>query len=448
MQKIVFEGKWEWVIYFACFYFPFYTTVLSIVWQATHLMWLITLFKFLKEFVVLIAFVSFLFYERDIFNYPLRINLTDRLLILFLSLGLCFLFLPIGAATFVDKATYLKNIFLLAAFYFFGRNSRLKEEEISLLFKGIMVIAIISFGVNLVESAIDTHFQSFSGYSAFNLAVYNFEPTGHYNLTWTFETQTGAKRFASFFSDPLELAASSLMAFSAGLVWYLTSKRKEANIYLLVMIAASGGVLFSSSRASFTAFFIMLFFIAFIFRLYGLFKIGIFIVFSFIAYVLLFAEKEFYYFIYDTITFQNASSVGHIVEWLVAVDSIIQHPEGIGLAMSGNTASVSDEMRVGGENQYLIFGVQMGVLGMALYIILLAASITIALKTFRQVENVMAARVAFVACTVKFGLLLPLFTSNAENFLYVALLSWWMVGYSIKSYHEVKLNQQVSLTDG
>ena len=43
----------------------------------------------------------------------------------------------------------------------------------------------------------------------------------------------------------------------------------------------------------------------------------------------------------------------------------------------------------------------------------------------------MTARVAFTAHTVKVGLLLPLFTANAELYIYVSWVSWWMVGYSM-----------------
>jgi hypothetical protein len=56
------------------------------------------------------------------------------------------------------------------------------------------------------------------------------------------------------------------------------------------------------------------------------------------------------------------------VEWLLALDSMIANPLGIGLAMSGNAGSVTDELRVGGENQFLIYGVQLGWIGMLLYI--------------------------------------------------------------------------------
>ncbi len=338
----------------------------------------------------------------------------------------------------------------MGVFYFFGRNSRFEKKELLFLFKGIMILAICAFFLNIVESIIDTHFQQFSGYALFNSKFYEMEPTGNFGLTWTFETQTGSKRLASFFSDPLNLAASSLMAFSVGLIWYLTSERKNATIYILVMFAAVMSIYFSSSRASFVAFFIMLFFIALIFRLHTLLKIGVSLVLIFTLYVLMFAEERFYYFVYDTITFQNASSVGHVVEWLIALQSMIDNPFGIGLAMSGNSSTVTDQLRVGGENQYLIFGVQLGFIGMILYIATLFSGIWISLKTFRMVDDVMVARVAFVACTVKFGMLLPLFTSNAENFFYVSLLSWWMVGYSVKAYNKsIILNQEArkALTD-
>lgn len=61
-----------------------------------------------------------------------------------------------------------------------------------------------------------------------------------------------------------------------------------------------------------------------------------------------------------------------------------------------------------------------------------------ALKVFRASPDVYAARIAFVAAVTKFGLLLPLFTANAELYLYVSLLTWWMLGYSMREYNKIK----------
>jgi hypothetical protein len=204
------------------------------------------------------------------------------------------------------------------------------------------------------------------------------------------------------------------------------------------MICAMGSLFLSSSRAAFAAFFIMIFFIALIFKLNKLILFGFGLFMTFVVFVIFFASEDFYYFVIDTLTFQNASSVGHVVEWLVALESMIENPFGVGLAMSGNSGSVTDEARIGGENQFLIYGVQLGFLGMVLYILLLVFGISRSIKVFRMTDNVMSARIAFTGAAVKTGLLLPLFTANAELYAYVSWISWWMIGYTMNKYSKIK----------
>jgi hypothetical protein len=436
-RKLVFMGEWDFILFFMVLYLPFYTSILSIAYQATGSEIVLAFFQYLKELLLFLALLGFVLYQKNIWRYSVRFNLVDKLFLAFTALAILYVFLPLGEATFISKLLYLKGTLLLPLFYFLGRNTSMNDQSIAKLFSLIMIVAIAAFCLNLVERFIGVHFQQYTGYALFNFVVNGIEPTGNYGLSWTFETQTSGMRLASFFSDPLELASSSLMAFSAGLIWYLSNKREESWIYLIVMIAAFGSLMFTASRAAFGAFFVMLLFIALVFRLYRLLALGALIFVAFSAYVMFFASDDFYYFIYDTITFQNASSVGHLIEWFLALDAIIANPEGIGLAMSGNTGSVTDEVRVGGENQFLIYGVQLGVLGMFLYIAILGFGIYKSLLVFRQTKNRNTARVAFVAATAKFGLLLPLFTANAELYAYVSLTTWWMMGYSLTNYNQL-----------
>ena len=228
------------------------------------------------------------------------------------------------------------------------------------------------------------------------------------------------------------------MGFAAGLIWFLTSKKEDSFPYILVMICTMASLFFSSSRAAFGAFFIMIFFIALIFKLHKLILFGLGLVLTFVVFVIFFASEDFYFFVIDTLTFQNASSVGHVLEWITALESMIENPFGVGLAMSGNSGSVTDEVRVGGENQFLIYGVQLGFLGMFLYILLLGYSITRSIRVFRLTDNVMSARLAFTGAAVKTGLLLPLFTANAEMYLYISWVSWWVIGYTMNEYSKIK----------
>lgn len=435
---MAFKGKWEYVVFFLAAYLPFHITFLSVLFQATNSKLPITLFQMTKDLVVVGSVLIFVLYRQKLFEYPFRFQLVDWLLLAFIGLSFIFLLLPLEGPSFVEKALYFKNILIPGLVFFVGRNTNFEDFEVKRLFQVIFVIAISAFAVNLFEAFIGSHLQTFTGYALFNYGIYDIEPSGNFGLSWTFETQAMTRRLASFFSDPLELASSVLLGFAAGLIWFLTSKREEGFPYILVMLCSMGSLFFSSSRAAFGAFFIMLFFIAVIFKLYRLILFGFSLVTAFVVFVVFFASEDFYYFVIDTLTFQNASSVGHVLEWVVALESMIENPLGVGLAMSGNSGSVTDEARIGGENQFLIYGVQMGFLGMFLYIFLLGFSISQSIKVFRLTENVMTARIAFTAAAVKTGLLLPLFTANAELYAYVNWISWWMVGYAMNEYSKIK----------
>ncbi len=438
LKAMVFKRKWEYLVFFLAAYLPFHTTFLSILFQATNSPLPITLFQLAKDLMVILSVFVFVLCQRKIFEYPFRFQLVDWLFLAFIGLAFIFLLLPLGEAIFVEKGLYFKNILIPALVFFVGRNTNFDDFEVKRLFQVVFVIAVSAFAVNLMETLIGSHLQKFTGYALFNYAIYDMEPSGNFGLSWTFETQALTKRLASFFADPLELASSVLLGFAAGLIWFLTSKREEGFPYLVVMLCSMGSLFFSSSRAAFGGVFIMLFFIAVIFKLYRLILFGVGLGTAFVVFVLLFASEDFYYFVIDTLTFQNASSVGHVLEWITAIESMIENPLGVGLAMIGSSGSVDAETKIGGENQYLIYGVQLGFLGMFLYILLLGFSISRSIRVFRLTENLMTARIAFTAAAVKTGLLLPLFTANAELYAYVNWISWWMVGYAMNEYSKIK----------
>lgn len=439
LQEMIVKGKWTYFIFFLAGFLPIYITFLSLTYLNTRSEVLVTVFQALKEGVVGVALVVAILFQKKPADYLFRPQSTDGWMGGFLIIGLSYLIFPIGEVPFLTKASYFKGILLPGLAYFLGRNTVFEEREISRFFSMIFIVAILAFAVNLMEQfVLQTHIQQHTGYALYNQVINDTYPSGNFGLSWTFETQAMTKRLASFFSDPLELASSVLLGFAAGLIWFLTSKREEGFPYIVVMLCSMGSLFFSSSRAAFGAFFIMLFFIAVIFKLYRVILFGFSLVTAFVIFVVFFASEDFYYFVIDTLTFQNASSVGHVLEWLVAIESMIENPLGVGLAMSGNSRTVTDEARIGGENQFLIYGVQLGFLGMFLYILLLGFSISRSIRVFRLTENVMTARIAFTAAAVKTGLLLPLFTANAELYAYVNWITWWMVGYAMNEYSKIK----------
>ena len=80
---------------------------------------------------------------------------------------------------------------------------------------------------------------------------------------------------------------------------------------------------------------------------------------------------------------------------------MIQNPMGVGIAMSGNANGVDQALKIGGENQFLIYGVQMGVLGLLIYVSMLIKGIKDSLKVFKLSSKHHVKSISFVAACDK-----------------------------------------------
>lgn len=441
-QQILFKRNLHFLIYFFCVFLPFYVTLQALTYQQTGSPLLVSLITYLKEIMVFITLLSWLLYKRNLFTTPIRLQPTDYLFIALIGYALLYLFLPIGEVSFVNKTLYFKNILMLGLMYLLGRIMMLESYQVVSILKIILTVTVLAFILNLFEKSIDTHFQTFIGYANLNQDINGIDPAGVHGLTYTFGAESGAKRFAAFFENPLGLASAMLMSFSGAFFLFLNSKTKRYQYGVLVLISV-GSLLFAYSRSSLVGLFLIMFFIAIILGYYKLILYGFLMVVLFFASIFLFAGDDLRYFVIDTFNLADSSSIGHVVEWLEGIESIISNPMGIGLGTSGNAGGVNEELKVGGENQFIIFGVQLGIPFLMLYISLLFSSIYYSVKAYKLGSTISERAFPFMAATFKFAFLLPLMTSNAEIYLYVAYLSWWMVGYSIQTFEKLKTENQL-----
>jgi hypothetical protein len=146
----------------------------------------------------------------------------------------------------------------------------------------------------------------------------------------------------------------------------------------------------------------------------------------FFIYLFSFSSKEIQDFVMGTITFSNQSSVGHLVEWLTGIESMIAKPLGLGLGSSGGiTANEGDA--VGGENQFIIVGVQIGIAGFLLYAWIHFYTIYLAYKNYKHLKG-KEQKIAMTVLLIRVGMFLPMFTSNLDTFIYISYLMWFMTG--------------------
>lgn len=428
--KKTFEGDAYYLLLYILFLLPFYTSFQMAIFKGFELVPLVNMLKYSKDFVFFTGFFVFVFGAKQSFvTREWQLTFLDKLILGFTLLTIVYMLWPLGAATFLSKIIYAKNMFLLSIIYFLGRHTIIDAQRWHFIVKTVIFLTLFAFVLALAEKTGGFNIQRVLGYANYNLRVNDIAPTGSSGLSWTFEREGGLPRFAAFFANPLEFAASSLLFLSVALYYFFHSgfsRNRFAYLGLLGLIALS--FLFSYSRGAMIAGVFLIFFSLFLEKRYRLLGTVFVLFVSVILYVIFFASKETQYFILDTLNFQNSSSLGHLLEWYQGVNSMIQNPMGIGLAMSGNANGVDQSIKIGGENQFLIYGVQMGIIGLLLYGSILFRGIKDSIKVFKKSNQQHIKSIAYIAAATKIGMLIPLFTANAELYLFVALFSWFLIG--------------------
>ena len=423
----IYSGNLFYIFFYLLFFLPIYTVFQLLIFKTTQNTLLIDLIKYSKDFVIYSSFIIFVIgYKKNLIDINFKITFLDKLVLLFSIISIFYCLIPLGGASFFAKAVYLKNILLIGVVYFLGRNIEINADKFQFIKKSIIMVFLLAFIVSTFEFLTGFHLHSLLDYGNYNLEVNGIEPTGNYGMSWSFERASDRPRFASFFSDPLEFSSALLLFLSIPLYALIhNSKGLNTNLALLFLISIS--FFYAYTRASIISAFLMIFLALLISKNYKvLIRIFLLIFFSLIIFFI-FSEEDSLYFILDTLMFRESSSLSHLLEWIQSILSIIENPFGIGLAMSGNASTVDQSIKIGGENQFLIYGVQMGIFSILVYSLMLYKSISNSFYAYRNSKN-FKKEICFIAGITKFGLIIPLVTSNAELALYISLISWLLIG--------------------
>ena len=418
---------------------PLYITSLSVV----HLYGfdsLIPVLQYAKEGIVLACF-GFIMYTLP--SMP-AFNGLDRLMLLFFLYVGVYIFLPLGSFGLFDKIVAFKNICFFPILYFIGRFLTIEAIWISKLQKLIMFLSLAAGLVLVGELLIDTHLQQFTGYASFYEKYFLFDPAGNYGLSWTFEIEGGIKRFASFFANPLELAASTLITAPVLMALYTSGEhKKESRLFTLTILSLLLSVVFALSRASFAAFVLVGYVYFFItgrrtmVRIYHLGALAAGLGFLFLTF-----DNSIGDFIVSTLSFADSSSLSHLLEWLVGIEAMTDQPLGMGLGESGRVAGALG-LNTGGENQFIILGVQCGVVALFLYLALIFLSAYMAGWLFKNSTG-KAQQMGLMVFLIRIGLFIPALTAAVESYLYVSYVGWFFTGIMSTAWSALHQPQPVS----
>jgi hypothetical protein len=425
---------------FIVFGMPVYITSLSVAFLYGFKSWIPFLQSF-KEMVILATLVSVIV---SLKKKPV-LRTADWLVLVFFCYSLSYVVLPGGSFSIMEKLIAFKSISFFPFIYFTGRLFNPAEINLTKYFQYICLVAIAAAMVVIVEVTKYTHLQTFTGYSDYMFYYFNQEPAGNYGLTWTFEIENGPKRFASFFSNPLEYAAATLVSVSAIAALIITrTKRVRINNFIVLSFAATLiAVIFALSRASFVSYFIMLYAFLFLIKKRSWLKIIHYAILAIVitGFILINrSNSDLTDFVTNTINFSNSSSISHLLEWMDGINAIMAHPLGLGLGASGRVGA-SLGVNVGGENQLLILGVQVGIIPLIIYVWLYVYFIRTAVWLYRNTEG-KPKKLALFIFLLKLGLIIPLLTSEAESYVYISYVAWFFSALLVNIKYRIDDNRR------
>jgi hypothetical protein len=412
------------ILIFICIGLPIYINSLSITYMYGFDK-AIGAMQFLKELVVLIALGLILYQVK---KKP-KFTSTDWMVASFLVYTFIYAVLPIGSYDFVTRLLAFKSLSFFCILYFVGRLINSRQILLSKPLKMIGVMTIIAAIIVIIEYLRNEHLHVNTGFTDFLVKYFDGEQSGNYGLIWTFETETGLKRFGSIFGSPLEMGASMLLSLSFVLAFYTegTKKLVLTKFGSLMLVASFICILLALSRASFIGYLIIIGLYAIITKnkiIMKLIYVGISLALIYFIYFI--TQTDIYDFVVESITFSNASSLGHLLEWAEGFNAMITSPFGLGLGESGRI-SMGTKDNTGGENQFIITGVQVGLPMLILYITIHIQLIRVAYKNIQN-KAFKIKRIALILFLFKMGIILPMFTSNTEAFIYISYMTWFLSG--------------------
>lgn len=422
----IFKNKEESLLLFVIFCLPIYVTALSVSLMI-GMGRIVPLLQYSKEFIVLITLVVLILRIKN----KMKWHFFDKLVLAYLFFVFIYNILPVGPLNIYQKLIATKSITFFCMVYFIGRLIPYYKINANKYLNFIVIVAICAGGVTFIEWLGNRHLQTLTGYTNFVWQFYNQPEGGHYGLTWTFEAESGLKRFASFFSMPLEHAASTIISVAA--ITALATKDDNKIILNKFLVAAIIATLLSIilavSRASLVSYFLVIYFYALITLRIQLLKWIHYGIIALIIFFLFYTKGDIYDFVMNTINFTNSSSLTHIIAWTQGIESISSNPLGIGLGSSGNVANTFGES-LGGENELFIIGIQVGIIPMLLYGYMYIYTISKSASVFNNQKGKIRKIALFILLT-KIGLIIPTLTSEAESYLYISYVSWFFTGYLI-----------------
>jgi len=320
--------------------------------------------------------------------------------------------------------------FMLA--YFVGRvTPELVSEEETM--RRLFVIVLLTCVIGIIERffvtpemlvglGVASYFQDFLGVSAFTVGSDSGLPLNY----WTGIGGHLIRRAGSVYLNGQGFAVPFLLFFPLATAWvFMRPKRSTAQVFAYTLITA--GLLLTITRMTILIALIQLALFVSLQRrqewaVAGLAMAGAMVVALFIL------VPGFPSFVWDTLSFQESSSASHVNDWANGLAAFAQSPWGSGLGTTDQTAVRAGLNHITGDNIYLKYAVEMGVAGLAFFMLILGSIGASAMRLYRHGSNLAQQRMGITLWLAVVGIAINGVTAVVFNSIALGWIFFWLAG--------------------
>jgi hypothetical protein len=336
--------------------------------------------------------------------------------------------LPLAAQLYA-----LRDAGFVSLLYFVGRASPEIAQSARLL-RALFIVGVVTSAIAVLERIFVTpevlvllgaarYVQDFLGAAA----ITQGNPYGLPDNYWTLVGSHAVQRAGSTYMSGQAFAVPFLIVLPAATLWALSASGRRAVIVWVAYALAWVGLLLTVTRMT-----IVVCALGTVLLMAARRRWGSLTGVGFAAVVGLGAALLFVpglaTFVWETLTWQSPSSAGHVADWTAGLDQVLRSPLGVGLGATDFVAARFGVRGVTGDNQYLKYAVELGVVGLILHVGVLAAALASGVRAWRAAPATSAGTAGLLLVTATAGIALNAVTAVVFNSPMLAYPFFWLAG--------------------
>ncbi len=326
----------------------------------------------------------------------------------------------------------LRDAVYFMLLYFVGRSMPELAREDGAMRK-VFIIVLVTGVIGVIERmvvspemlvalGVAAYFQDFLGVSAFTVG-------NVYGLPLNYWTMIGGELFrraGSVYLSGQGFAVPFLILFPLSTAWVFLRPRRTRGQILAYAIIASALALTLTRMTILIAIIQLVLFVSLIKKpVWAVAGLGIALTIFLAAFTFI---PGFPLWVWQTLSWQEGSSVSHVNDWMNGIAIFFQNPWGSGLGTADQTAVRSGLPHLTGDNLWLKYGVEMGAVGLGLLFLIISSIGHAAFQLYRKGITYAEKRMGMTLWLAAIGITLNGITAVVFNSITLGWLFFWLAG--------------------